>query len=558
MVIAPTSTSIELPVIRQRRAVPWFALLLALIVTGALGLRLPRLAERPIHTDEAVQARKTGDLLETGVYRYDPREFHGPSLYYLTLPFLRLAGVHQFAEATEIPFRLVPVAFGVGLILLLALVRDGLGWPATLLAGVFTALSPAMVFYSRYYVQEMLLVFFSFALIAAGWRYRETRAPAWAVIAGVCAGLMHATKETSALALAAMLAALALTLAWAQWRAGQPINWSAVVLPPIKRWHLALAAAAALVTSGLFYTSFLTYPRGLLDAFGAVAVYFNRGAGGEGVHNHPWDYYFRLLLYTHNGPGPRWSEGLIVGLAAIGFIVALAARGAGQAVRPASVILASGADPMLLRFLAFYTLLLTLFYAAIPYKTPWNALGFLHGMILLAGVGAVALWRLAPRRPLKLAVIVIIFLFSINLGAQARRATGRFAADRRNPYVYAHTAPDTVRLASRVHELAALDPAGLRMLVEVYATGADYWPLPWYLRDLPRVGYWNELPSRGLVVTGSPAPPVVIASQDLEGPLDVALGAGYHKEYYGLRPGVLLALWARQDLWERFVAKQGG
>ena len=34
-------------------------------------------------------------------------------------------------------------------------------------------------------------------------------------------------------------------------------------------------------------------------------------------------------------------------------------------------------------------------YSAIPYKTPWCLLGFLHGMILLAGVGAVVLVRSA-------------------------------------------------------------------------------------------------------------------------------------------------------------------
>jgi len=48
-------------------------------------LRLPRLASRPMHTDEAVHAIKFGALLEENRYRYDPHEYHGPTLNYFTL-----------------------------------------------------------------------------------------------------------------------------------------------------------------------------------------------------------------------------------------------------------------------------------------------------------------------------------------------------------------------------------------------------------------------------------------------------------------------------------------
>ena len=33
---------------------------------GALAFRLPRLGQRPMHTDEAVQAAKFGDLFDNG------------------------------------------------------------------------------------------------------------------------------------------------------------------------------------------------------------------------------------------------------------------------------------------------------------------------------------------------------------------------------------------------------------------------------------------------------------------------------------------------------------
>jgi predicted membrane-bound mannosyltransferase len=59
-------------------------LLVGALAAGVL-LRLPQLGMRPMHTDEAVHAIKFGALLETGTYRYDKNEYHGPTLNYLTL-----------------------------------------------------------------------------------------------------------------------------------------------------------------------------------------------------------------------------------------------------------------------------------------------------------------------------------------------------------------------------------------------------------------------------------------------------------------------------------------
>ena len=50
----------------------------------ALALRLPGLAKRPMHGDEAVNAVKIGEDEGKG-YRYDPHEYHGPTLNYFSL-----------------------------------------------------------------------------------------------------------------------------------------------------------------------------------------------------------------------------------------------------------------------------------------------------------------------------------------------------------------------------------------------------------------------------------------------------------------------------------------
>jgi predicted membrane-bound mannosyltransferase len=107
---------------------PWLLALGFLAATaGALAFRLPQLALRPMHCDEANQALKAATLRETGRYQYDPREHHGPLLYYATLPSLWLSGARDFAQSGPLAYRIVPVLFGVGLVLLLPLAADGLG-----------------------------------------------------------------------------------------------------------------------------------------------------------------------------------------------------------------------------------------------------------------------------------------------------------------------------------------------------------------------------------------------------------------------------------------------
>ena len=559
-----------------------FIALIGVVAAGALEFRLPGLALRPMHTDEAVNAVKTGLLFDQGFYRYDPFEYHGPTLYYFTLPLLWLSPYHSYAETGEAVYRLAPVAFGVGLILLLLLAGDGFGRPAALCAGVLTAISPAMVFYSRYYIMEMLLVFFTFGAIAAGWRYAWSKRIGWAILAGVFVGLMQATKETAVIAYAAMGLAIYAKVRWRRWW-GYPIR----IGPLINPRHLAAALAAAIVTAGLLFSSFFANPHGLVDAVRTYAIYLDRGAGGPALHNHPWHYYLKMLVFTQHMRGPWWTEGLILVLAAVGFVSVMVKTSAPEARAP------------LVRFVAFYTLFLTAAYSILPYKTPWCLLSFLHGMILLAGVGAVVLvelvrtrlarfsvffalcllaayWlfpartlstmstrvfvsligllataavilaRLCPTRPAQAATCLLLATAACNLAGQAYRQNFKFHTDPRNPYVYAHTSPDLVHLAERVEEIAQVAPEHRDMIIKVVAPESDYWPLPWYLRRFPNVGYWTEAPDE-------PNAAMIIVGSEMQEAVEANLGGLYHQEFRGLRPGIHLIAYVRQDLWDAFL-----
>ncbi len=148
-------------------------------------------------------------------------------------------------------------------------------------------------------------------------------------------------------------------------------------------------------------------------------------------------------------------------------------------------------------------------YSAIPYKTPWCLLGFLHGMILLAGAGAS--WLVSRARGFRVRALVVtaVAAVSAHLGWQAFAASFRFAADPRNPYVYAHTGTDVFEIAARLTDLAESHPAGRAMPLQIVGR-ENLWPLPFYLRGLSGVAWWNGVSDEARIA------PVVLVTPDLE------------------------------------------
>ena len=525
---------------------------------AAVALRLPRLQQRPMHGDEAIHAVKFGELLEKNFYRYNPQEYHGPTLNYFTLIPAWLSGIHKFKDLSEFTLRIVPVFFGLLLVLMPLLLVDGLGRSAMIIAAVMTAISPAFVFYSRYYIQEMLLVCFTFGVITCGWCYTQRKNTKWALLTGIFLGLCHATKETSIIVFGSILLALLLTLLLQH----RQVSISNIV-KAIKPQHVIVTIIAAVIVSTLFYSSFFTNPDGILDSVLAYATYFNQ-AGQNNLHIYPWYYYLDILTWIEGFESLTWNEDLIIVMAGVGFIIAMTkSRYSILDARHSSEYRESSIENRgLLRFLAFYTLIMTVVYSAIPYKTPWCLLGFLHGMILLAAVGVAALIKMSLYRWEKLAVGLLLVFFGLLLpAAQAYLGSYKYYADARNPYVYAHPTTDVFDITQRIEEVAQVHPEGHNIYIQVICPAADYWPLPWYLRSFPNVGWWNN------VDENIPAAPVIIASPsvvpalmrklyELPPPGKRNLYVPLFDSYTELRPQVELLGFVTKDLWDRFQQQQ--
>lgn len=517
---------------------------LLLLSAAAALLRLVAPDSRPMHADEAIHAVRLADLLHSGRYVYDPHDYHGPTIYYATLPLMRVLGVHDLRQMDEWMLRSVTAAFGVALILLLGLAVDGLGRAAALWAAALSAVQPALVYYSRYYIQETLLVAFTFLLLVAGWRWWRTRRVVWALVAGSAAGLMHATKETCVVVWAALLGALCI-LVWLQRRSarrssrGRPFAVA-----------LLLATLTAAIVSITAFSVFFQHAGGPLDSVRAFVQYVGRAGGEATEHVQPWWYYaWRMLLAAPDGNVSAWLLALLV----------FAVIGATTCWRTADASLPALA---LRRLLALYGLLLAVAYSVIPYKTPWSFLGVVHIVAVLAGCGIADVLRFAASRPRsRRAVVGIAALAGLavtgGLAHSAYSASVSRPAAPQNPYTCGQTVPDVRRLADYVHGLAAAGEGGHPLIIAVIAENP--WPLPWTLRRLPHVGYWTPAQSAAALAL---EPPIVIAeapsaADAMADPIAAALAAQYVGYHYGLRPESVLRVYARTDLWERFAESQG-
>jgi uncharacterized protein (TIGR03663 family) len=462
---------------------------LVLLVALALGLRTYELDRRPLHADEANQAIKTGELLEHGRYAFDPRDHHGPTLYYAALPLAWLRGETTLATLSETTIRLVPALAGTCGVLLLFFLARPLGFGPAFLAAALLAVAPASVYYSRYFIQETLLVTFALAAALAAQRWWQNARPAWALATGAALGLMQATKASAPVF---VLCALAAALLVARCRPATT---------HLGR-DLTLIFGTALGVAALFYSSFGTHAAGLRDAV-ATYTFTSARATGDSGHEKPWWYYAALFGWEKNG-GLVFQQLAFSALALTGALLAFVTR------------------QKFLRIVAVYTLLVFFTLSFPPYKTPWHTVHLVPGLAVLAA-GTLALIRWRTLAVVATTSLIFLQLTQTHLGAFLR------AADARNPYAYVHSSPDVLKIRTLANAALAARPGGaIRIISE------EYWPIPWYLRTLPAgsVGYWATPPADcdGALILASTAQASAVRER---------LHSDYRETFLGLRPGFL-------------------
>ena len=185
----------------------WLEAAFLVVVAGALGMRLWELGGRTMHYDEAIHVHFAWQLLNSeggrlgwpwvfgSDYLHSPW-MHGPFQVELTAFIFRIFG------DTEFTARLAYVLFGTGLVALPYFLREHLGRYGALLAAVMLALSPTLLYFSRFGRNDIIMVFLAVALLVLVWRYLQEGRRTYLYLSSAVLALMFASKETAYLVVA--------------------------------------------------------------------------------------------------------------------------------------------------------------------------------------------------------------------------------------------------------------------------------------------------------------------------------------------------------------------
>ena len=218
-----------------------------LILLIAIFVRFWTLDLKLLHHDEAIHSWFSYELLTKGTWMYDP-SYHGPFLYYVT------AGMFSIFGDSDLVARLLPALFGTLLIpLVYCIYRIGyINKNQTLLVALFIAVSPDMVYFSRFLRHDIFMLFFTFLLLVSLLYYFERGQVRFAIIAAVSmAGALSCKEEMPVILL--IFASFFIIAIWK----------GSFTLPVTWKRDLVFGLILAIAIMSLLYTGFGNHPETL-------------------------------------------------------------------------------------------------------------------------------------------------------------------------------------------------------------------------------------------------------------------------------------------------------
>ncbi len=464
-----------------QRIRPFFSFhtLFFLILLGGFLLRFICLDLKLLHHDEAIHAWFAYELVTKGAYVYDPM-YHGPLLYYLT------AGMFFVFGQSDLIARLLPALFGTAIIpLVYAIYRLGyLDRCQALIAALFIAVSPDLVYFSRFLRHDIFQLFFSVLVLVALLAYLERGKMRYALLAGLAIGGGMCLKEDMPLFLV-IIAVFGLFLLWKR-----PV--------PIPRTWMRDTLLSVLLAVGImavFYSSFGVHPEILLTGLEKAYTHWAAMHGMCRICG-PWFFYILLfLLYEvpifilalfgviqfadrHN-PVPSWIA------RAKAFLAARRNAGEGEhsPVSRASFIAAAwNKKELFFLFCIIWFLAALAAYAYIGEKVPWLIIHQLLPAIFISVY-------LMGRKKAVFALAGCIFLLLLTWHVAF------IPADVNEPIVQVQNSED-MRLV-----MALIDVSD-----SVAVASENYWPLPWYYRGegWSRMHFYGKIVDEGTIYSVDP------------------------------------------------------
>jgi uncharacterized protein (TIGR03663 family) len=411
-------------------------LLLVLVIARFYDLEI-----RPPHHDEAVNGWFVDGMFKKGFYQYDPHNYHGP-LYFYFLAFSEML----FGRSLH-ALRFVTVFFGALLTFIPFLYRRWIGEKAAWIGAFVLALSPAVVFYSRYAIHEVPFSFFT-ALFFYFWLRAREEEFSWKILLGLglSLGTLACLKENFVIFLGCLFIAEVMTRVY-----GKEFKF------PKKYSYYAGMSLIGFLIVAVVYSAFGRDPDGISNFFQAFNFWSETGTKGNG-HQKPFEYWFKVF------GSYEWAT--LIGV----FLSVLALKKV----------------PSPIRLLSVMSMGLLMAYSIVNYKTPWCLLSFQWGFVLIFAYWCSQYWK-----KYQTWIMILFGIIAVQSAYQAIDVSYVNVDSENSYYIYGQTYRDIMPPIQKILDQVRADSVQ-KNNIKIQIISGYTWPLPFLLGELNQVAYHNE------------------------------------------------------------------
>lgn len=436
---------------------------------------------------------------------------HGP------LPHLLNVLAFRFFGDSDFSLRFFASLAGVGLLALLYPFRELLSSAGALGAALLLGISPLMVYYSRFAINEIFLVFFTLVmgLILYCWIFAGKKncfflvAAAWA--------FMVASKETWIINLPVILIALAVTY-FLHKNELPPLKLGSWLTPKIFAGGMILSILIITATHTRCFTRF----QDITHVYEDLSPWIYKGISG-GAHLYPFSTYLTHLS--------TWELPILF-MAVISLLLWFKFR-----------------DP-LGTYLIFWACFSLLAYSLIEYKTPWLIINILLPWGLLAGRSLKYLidCPLSTKKLILLIGCLLLGSFILSLTKTVELNYRRYD-DPALWLVYSQEPRFIKKLYQQIFQVAMAQDNPQAVKLDIFLGPSEVSPTIWYLRRFPGKIFYNnpsEVTQAAVILFSDTTKPQVITQIKPE---------NYETGRISSYPGVVLHLWVKKEAWELYLKK---
>ncbi len=420
-------------------------------------LRLYKLDNRPAHFDEggghAIGSRA---LLERGEFIYNP-DFHGPFLYHVTALAFYLFGM------SDITLRITQAIFGIATVAILWLLKDHINNKTLLSLSLLIAVSPSLVYYSRFAVHDSYFVFFTVSSLVFLFLYTKTFEKKHLYFFAASMAFLFTVKENAYIFLGTIGIAFLIELLIEFFKNkensfNKKISKNLYIKWLIKnKREILVSFLIFLSIFVVLYTSFLRYPKNFITAVKEPFIHWFRKSTTEKGFFQPHSFYLRIL------------EEYDLAIFLLGLF---------------GILMPIFANNKYTRFISIFASLNLTIYLAMPYKEPNNVV---HIVLPLA-LSAASLIEFSKDNIRKYLFIAIIILSFYSIYVVWQTSFIRYS-DEKNYLVYVQTVDDIKPMLQLIKKVT--DERGKDISIVVNIPETEY-PLSWYFRDYTNVSYLSD------------------------------------------------------------------